>query len=640
MSCKCCEHNKQSCQKTHTSRFWQEPSWKRLLLAAFIGVLAWVLPAAYNVGVWLYVAAYLLCGGNVLVRSFQNLRKGQLFDENFLMTIATLGAFAIGDYPEAVCVMLFYQTGELLQDRAVDDSRRSIEGVLSLRPQTVQVQREGHISTVAPETVRIGEVLIVKPGERIALDGKVIGGTSQVDLSALTGEHQPVTVKPDDEVWAGTVVVDAPLSIKVQKIYQDSAIAKIVELTEHAAEKKSVTENFITRFSRIYTPIIVVAAVLVAFVPPIIWPSATLREWGYRALVFLVLSCPCAFVLSVPLGFFSGLGNLAKQGVLIKGSSYLEKLTRLATLAFDKTGTLTEGVFKVTEVRPQPGVDGRKLLDWAAQAELYSNHPIAKAVVHAADGAILNPDISLQQEFPGEGVVAGPIVAGSRHLLERLQIAVPIPPPAGTCVYVAYEQVFKGVILLGDQLKPTALQAIQQLQDGLVRQIVLLSGDTEGAVIKTAHELGITQGYGGLLPGEKVTRLEEIIASEPNGYFTGFVGDGINDAPVLARADVSIAMGGLGSEAAIEAADVVLMTDDPGKIVTAIRVAKHCLRVVKQNICLAFGIKIIVLALGVFGMATLWMAVFADVGVSLLAVVNSLRVLYYKTPRPKEITSL
>lgn len=628
MSCSCCQNKKDSCCGQNRSLLWQEPSGLRLLLAAFVTVTAWALPATYNTGIWLYVAAYLLCGGNVLVRAVSNLLKGDFFDENSLMTLATLGAFAIGDYPEAVAVMLFYQVGELVQDRAVDNSRRSIEQVLALRPQTVCVKRDTQLKIVDPETVQIGETLIVKPGERIALDGKVIDGTSQIDMSALTGEHRPILAKTGSEVWAGGVVIDGVISVIVQKNYQNSAIAKIVELTEQATEKKSVTEKFITRFARIYTPIVVMSAVLLALVPPLIFQAATFRDWGYRALVFLVLSCPCAFVLSVPLGFFCGLGNLAKHGVLVKGSTYLERLARLATLAFDKTGTLTEGVFEVTDVRPQPGVDARELLSWAAQAELYSNHPIGKALVRAADGTILNPDITSQQEVAGEGMIAGPVVVGSRHLLERLQINVPVPPPVETCVYVAYEQVFKGVILLGDKIKPEASDMIRQLQQGLVKQIVLLSGDAENAVIKTARELGVAQGYGGLLPGGKVAKLEEIIANEPAGYFTGFVGDGINDAPVLARADVSLAMGGLGSDAAIEAADVVLMTDELTKIATAIRVAKHCLRVVKQNIYLAFGIKIIVLALGLVGMATLWMAVFADVGVSVLAVTNSLRVFY------------
>lgn len=619
-----------SCGHGHCHEKAEKRIWARLLLAAalFVAGFLFRVPA---VRFALFAAAYLLCGAEILHHAGRNLLKGEVFDENFLMSVASLGAFVIGEYPEGVAVMLFYQIGETLQERAAGASRRNIVSLVDLRPAFARVAENGKETKTDPKKVSVGQEMIVLPGERIALDGVVVRGESGVDASALTGESRPVRARPGSAVWAGSVCMDGALTVRVEKEYKDSAAAKILELTEHAAQKKSTAEKFITRFARIYTPAVVGGAVLLAVLPPLILPDASLKTWVSRALVFLVASCPCALVLSVPLGFFGGIGGAAKNGVLIKGSSFLERLARIWTLAFDKTGTLTQGVFDVLSVTPVPGVTREEVLLLAARAERYSNHPAAKAVLRAAANPPEETVLSAK-EIAGEGMVAEgdntQILAGNARLMERYRIAAPAAD--GTRVYVAQNGIFKGTIELGDRLKPGAEEAVKNLRNGLVRRVVMLSGDAPGAVQKTAAALGIQEAFGGLLPGDKVARLEDFISQTPAGYATAFVGDGVNDAPVLARADLSVAMGAFGSDAAIEAADVVLMTDDPKQLVTAVRQARFTLKVIRQNVWFALVVKAVVLSAGALGYATLWEAVFADVGVSLLAVANSLRPLYFK----------
>ena len=610
----------------------EKNTWVRFGVAAVL-FAAGLLVGSSAAKLGLLGAAYLLCGYDVLLRAGRNLLKGRVFDENFLMAVASLGAFAIGEYPEGAAVMLFYQCGENLQERAAGNSRRSITKLLNLRPPFARVLENGSEIKKDPKQVQPGQEILVLPGEKIALDGVVVKGESGVDASALTGESRPVSARAGTAVWAGSVCVDGALTVRVEKLYEDSAVAKILELTEHASQKKSAAEKFITRFARLYTPVVVGGAVLLAVLPPLLISDASFKTWLYRALVFLVASCPCALVLSVPLGFFGGIGGAAKHGVLIKGSAFLERLARIWTLAFDKTGTLTQGVFEVLSVVPAPGVTREDLLRAASLAECCSNHPAAKAVLRAAEkeNCAAKSDFDIK-EIAGEGVLAEgknkQILAGNARLMARYHISV--PPARGTCVFVAENGVFKGVIELGDKPKPGAEEALKSLQNGLVHRVVMLSGDASSAVQKTAGELGISEAFGGLLPADKVSKLESFMEQTPAGYFTAFAGDGVNDAPVLARADLSVAMGALGSDAAIETADVVLMTDEPQKLVTAIRQARFTLKIIKQNIAFALVVKAAVLAAGALGYANLWEAVFADVGVSLLAVANALRPLYFK----------
>ena len=607
--------------------------WKKLVASAVLFAAALLVPGGLWIKLPLYILSYLLSGAEVLIKSARNIRAGEVFDENFLMALATFGAWAIGEYPEAAAVMLFYQTGELLQEYAAGKSRRSIVKLMDLRPEFARVVRQGKEAEVNPRTVSVGEITRVRPGERVPLDGVIVGGEGHLDASALTGETRPLTATNGQTVLAGCISIDGTLDIRTQKTYENSAVAKILELAENAANKKSKAEKFITRFARVYTPAVVLVAVLVAAVPPLVWADASFKTWFYRALIFLVISCPCALVLSVPLGFFGGIGGAAKNGILIKGGSYLERLAHIYTLAFDKTGTLTQGVFEVTSVVPAAGVSPEEVLRLAALAEQHSNHPIAKAVLKNARENILVPvkEISLT-ERAGEGVEAlcekTAILAGNKRLMERFNIAG-LQPGTGTCVYIAANGVYKGRIEVGDKPKPGAKDAVLELKKW-VKQLVILSGDAPEAVQQTAQELGISHAYGGLLPGGKVEKLESFIKSAPAGAVTAFAGDGINDAPVLARADLAIAMGALGSDAAIEAADVVLMTDELKKIAVGIRISRKTLLVVKQNIVFALTVKAAVLVLGVMGLANMWAAVFADVGVSLLAVCNSLRPLYFK----------
>ncbi len=622
MSCHC------QAETCHPSAVWKEWIW--LGVGLLLLLCAVLLPLPKILCFLLFIAAYLCCGVEVLLTSLHNVSKGEIFDENFLMTLATLGAFAIGEYPEGVSVMLFYQIGEKLQHYAAGTSRKKITALMDLRPTFARVVTHKTEYEIAPEQIHVGQVIRVRAGERIALDGIVAVGESQLDTSSLTGESRPLPVQPGQRVLAGSINLAGVLDIQVTKTYANSAVAQILELAEQAAHKKSTTEKFITRFARIYTPCVVGLAVAVAVLPPLLGLGSW-HDWIYKALIFLVISCPCALVLSVPLGFFGGIGGAAHHGILLKGGTYLELLTRIGTLCFDKTGTLTQGVFKVLKVVPHPGCTEQELVTWAAAAEAHSNHPIAKAIVKYAQqtpGAAQHV-----HEIAGEGISAQyegkALLVGNKSLLENAQITVS-QEGMGTCVYVAYDGKYCGHIELGDVLKPHTLQAVQTLQKGLVKKLALVSGDNESAVAKTAHETGITTYYGGLLPADKMRILENFMAKETTGHSTVFVGDGINDAPVLKRADVGIAMGAAGADAAMEAADVVLMGDDPLQLVHATQIARFTMRIIKQNIWFALGIKIVVLGLGVAGLANMWMAVFADVGVSLLAVLNSLRPLYYK----------
>lgn len=601
--------------------------WALLITAVILLVGGMFAPFGFW-GKWsLYVAAYLCCASEVIVTSLHNLRRAEVFDENFLMTLATLGAFALGEYPEGISVMLFYQIGEKLQQRAAGQARRKVTALLDLRPTFARCLENGREISCKPEQVAVGQLVRVRAGERLPLDGVIVAGAGLLDTSTLTGEARPVLVNPGKTVWAGSISIDTTLDIRTTKTYQNSAVAQILELTEHAAQQKSSTEKLITRFARIYTPVVVGLAICVATLPPLL-TGASWYTWGYRALVFLVISCPCALVLSVPLGFFGGIGGAARHGILVKGSSFLELLTRIGTLCLDKTGTLTQGVFVVEQVVPGPGITREALLQLAAIAELHSNHPIANAILKEA-GSTQSPGKDYR-EIAGEGTTCTYrdrlLVVGNERLLERAGIT-DLPAVCGTVVYVGYNGAYQGYLELGDPLKQTSKQTVQVLQNGFARQIALVSGDNPTAVQRTAQTLGITHYYGGLLPADKVKKIEDFIAQSPAHTSTVFVGDGMNDAPVLKRADVGIAMGG--TDAALEAADVVLMGYEPIHLVTGVQLARFTLRIIRQNIWFALGIKVLILGLGVAGLAHMWLAVFADVGVSLLAVLNSLRPLYY-----------
>lgn len=583
-----------------------------------------------------YGLSYLLLGWNVIFKAITNLAKGKIFDENFLMTVATAGALAIGEYPEAVAVMLFYTVGEFLQGLAVRRSKRSISELMDIRPDFANIMENGELVQAEPDSVKIGDIIIVKPGERIPLDGIVTQGESMLDTKALTGESAPRSAMPSDTVLSGCINLSGVLTIEVTKEYGESTAAKIIDLVENASSKKAPTENFITTFSKRYTPIVVGLAVLLAVLPPLLF-SGEWSDWIHRALVFLVISCPCALVLSIPLGFFGGIGGASRSGILVKGGNFLEALCNLDIVVFDKTGTLTKGVFEVASVTPADGYAKEKLLELAANAEAFSNHPIAlsirKAYEESKNGAIsASKDIlTSQKEHLGFGVsvVADGVcvLAGSDKLMEQEGIAFTESASVGTKVYVAVDGNYAGCIVISDESKPDSREAIDGLKELGVRKTVMLTGDNQQTAQAIAKELSIDEVFAQLLPDQKVEQLEALDAQKLPKRKLAFVGDGINDAPVLARADVGIAMGALGSDAAIEAADVVLMTDEPLKLITAVKIAKKTKHIVVQNIALALGIKGIILVLGALGISGMWEAVFADVGVSILAVFNALRAL-------------
>ncbi|HFX3846352.1 TPA: heavy metal translocating P-type ATPase [Enterococcus faecium] len=578
-----------------------------------------------------YLLIYLLIGYDVVKKAVMNIVKGKIFDENFLMSVATIGAMLIGEYPEAVAVMLFYQIGEYFQGLAVSHSRKSIRELMAIRPETAHVQTAEGLMTVNPEDVQIGQFVLVKPGERVPLDGTIIEGESLVDTSALTGESVPKSVYVGETVLSGFINKNKPFLVQVEKSYENSTISKLLELVENASSKKAPAENFITKFARYYTPVVVGLAVLLAVLPPLVVSGAAFSEWIYRALTFLVISCPCALVISVPLSFFGGIGGASKIGVLVKGSNYLELLAQTETVVFDKTGTLTKGDFSIQTIDTK--IDPKIFMQYVASAEQFSTHPIAQSVLEGYAGPLL-PTTNIQ-EFAGEGILAKVdgkrVLVGNHKLMERFEISFPSSQEIGTLLYLAIDQSYSGYLVIADTLKEDAVDALVQLKQAGVKNTVMLTGDSKKIADHIGKQVGVDKIYSELLPEDKVQRLEEIL--QRNNKKTAFVGDGINDAPVLARADVGIAMGGLGSDAAIEAADVVIMNDQPSKIAEAIHLAKKTLKIVKQNIVFAIGIKILVLALGAFGFASMGDAVFADVGVTVLAVLNAMRSLHVKNKR-------
>ena len=576
------------------------------------------------------IVSYVILGGDVVWQAVRNISKGRVFDEHFLMSVSTIGAFVIGEYPEAVAVMLFYQVGEFFQSLAVKRSRKSISDLMDIRPDSATVRRNGELITISPENVSIGEIIIVKPGEKIPLDGVVLDGDSMLDTRALTGESVPRSVHKGDEALSGCMNQTGVLMIKTTKAFGESTASKIIDLVENASSRKAPTENFITTFARYYTPVVVILAAFLAILPPIILGGGW-TEWIRRGFVFLVVSCPCALVISIPLTFFGGIGAASKRGVLVKGSNYLEALNNVSVIVFDKTGTLTKGVFNVTDILPANGFSKEQVLEYAAEAESFSNHPIAKSILAAYEKEIDQSVISDYKEISGYGisVMAGEkkVFAGNTKLMDTECIEYTTCEKAGTKVYLAVDGQYAGCILITDEVKPDSKKAISDLKHIGVEKTVMLTGDDEKIGKSVAEELQLDEYYAQLLPDQKVEKVELLDGKKRPGSKLAFVGDGINDAPVLARADVGIAMGGLGSDAAIEAADVVLMTDEPSKLVDAIEVAKATKQIVMQNIVIALGIKSVFLILGALGIAGMWEAVFGDVGVTIIAVLNAMRIL-------------
>jgi len=613
--------------------------WKKvaLLIAGsavyFIGILFEYILDIQGVGTFLlilFLTSYLLLGWEVLLRMVRNIAKGQIFDENFLMGIATVGAIAIGMFAEAVAVMLFYQIGEFFQELAVAKSKQRIGDLMDIRPDYANLQQDGELVKVAPETVQIGDVFVVKPGEKIPLDGIVLDGAAMLDTTALTGESVPRKATISDTVLSGCINQNGVLTIRATQTFGQSTVSKILDLVENAVDKKAPTETFITKFARYYTPVVVGLAALLAVIPPLLFGGAWM-EWISRALVFLVISCPCALVVSIPLGFFGGIGGASRKGILIKGGNYLEALANLDLVVFDKTGTLTEGVFKVTVMQAENGFSENELLQAAAHAELFSSHPIAVSIIKEYGKEIDRDSLGQYEEIPGHGVSVKwsdkTVLVGNGKLMDKMGIPYTESPLVGTKVYVAIGGIYAGYILIADKIKPDSFGLVDSLKALGVRKTVMLTGDTPQIAESIASELKLDEVHAGLLPQQKVEHVEQLSKQKLQKKTLAFVGDGLNDAPVLAMADVGVAMGGLGSDAAIEAADVVLMTDEPAKLVEAIEVARFTKRIVWQNIVLALGVKLVFLLLAAFGVSGLWEAVFADVGVSLIAVFNAMRVM-------------
>lgn len=611
-----------------TKRLW------RIIIGA--AVLATAVLLSLNnewLQIALFIISYIIVGGDVVKRAVKNIFKGQVFDENFLMSIATIGAFFIGEYPEGVAVMLFYQVGELFQSYAVGKSRKSIASLMDIRPDYANVKKGDELVKVDPDEVQIGDIIVIKAGEKIPLDGKVIEGSSMIDTSALTGESVPREVEVGSDILSGCININGVITAEVTKEFEESTVSKILDLVENASSKKSNSEQFITKFARYYTPVVVIIAVFLAIIPPLIIDGATFSDWIYRALAFLVVSCPCALVISIPLSFFGGIGGASKKGVLVKGSNYLEALAETEIVVFDKTGTLTKGVFNVQEIHPE-GVSKEELLELTAHAESYSNHPISLSLKRAYSKEIDNGRISDVEEISGHGVIATvdgkKVMAGNIKLMKMMDIPYFKGELIGTIVHVAVNNKYIGYIVIADEVKEDSAQAIKELKAANIKQTVMLTGDNKSIGSKVAKELGLDKVYAELLPADKVEKLEELFSQKSKKGKLAFVGDGINDAPVLARADIGIAMGGLGSDAAIEAADVVIMTDEPSKIATTMKISKKTLKIAHQNIVFAIGIKIIVLILSAFGITTMWAAIFADVGVTIIAVLNAFRALNVK----------
>lgn len=603
----------------------------RLTTGAALMAFAMLMPLGEGWELALFLLAYLTVGGDILLQAVKNIFRGRVFDEYFLMSAATVGAFAIGEYPEGVAVMLFYQVGELFQSLAVNRSRKSITSLLNIRPDYANLKTDSGTQRVNPESVAVSSLILVRPGEKVPLDGRIVEGSSMVDTSALTGESVPRTVKAGDEVLGGFINKNGILTVEVMRTFGESSVAKILELVENAAGRKAPTETFINKFARAYTPVVVITALLLAVVPPLIVPGAVFSDWIYRALIFLVISCPCALVVSIPLGFFGGIGAASKQGILIKGGNYLEALNHVQVVVFDKTGTLTEGSFKVTEIYPANGFSQEELLETAAYAELHSGHPIADSIREAYGGELDESKLNDYEEMPGYGVRAKwngmTVLAGNVKLMISENVSFDEENIFGTVVHIAIDGRYAGKIVIADEIKADSAEAIRGLKALGIRRTVMLTGDAKSVGEEVGRRLGIDEVHAGLLPEDKVEQIEKLDRAKSAKEKILFVGDGINDTPVLARADIGVAMGGLGSDAAIEAADVVIMTDEPSKLVTAIGIAKRTRRIVWQNIVFALGVKAVFLILGAFGIATMWEAVFSDVGVTLIAVLNAMRVL-------------
>ena len=608
---------------------------KERLWRIIAGAAVWIAAALIDrdmkwVRLALFLISYGIVGWDIIAKAVRNILRGNVFDENFLMSLATVGAFLIGEYPEGVAVMLFYQVGGLFQDYAVDKSRKSIADLMDIRPDYANVRKGDELVRMEPDEVQMGDVIVIKPGERIPLDGNVIEGNSMIDTSALTGESVPREADAGSEILSGCINLSGVITAEVTREYGESTVSKILDLVENASSKKSRSEQFITRFARYYTPVVVILAVFLAVLPPLVLGWSVFGDWLYRALSFLVVSCPCALVISIPLSFFGGIGGASRKGILIKGGNYLEALAQTEIIVFDKTGTLTKGVFHVQEIHPE-SVSKEELLELAAYAESYSNHPISLSLKQAYGKEIDNTRISDVEEISGHGVRAAvdgkKVLAGNRKLMEMTGIPYFDGELTGTVVHVAVDQSYAGYIRIADEVKEDSARAIKELKAAHIKRTDMLTGDNAKISSKVAEELGLDEVYSELLPGGKVEKMEELFTRKSAKGKLAFVGDGINDAPVLARADIGIAMGGLGSDAAIEAADVVIMTDEPSKIATAIRISRKTLKIAYQNIIFAIGIKILVLALSAFGITTMWAAIFADVGVTVIAVLNSLRAL-------------
>lgn len=616
----------------------------RIILAAMLLVSLAFVPVTGPLRLALYLIPYLLVGYDILLKAAKGIRNGRVFDENFLMTVATLGAIAIalyddtGEYTEAVAVMLFYQIGEWFQAYAVGKSRKNISDLMDIRPDYANIERSGKIEQVAPESVEVGTVIVVQPGEKVPIDGIVIRGETSLNTSALTGESLPKHVAPGENVTSGCINLTGVIYVRTTRLFGDSTVSQILELVENASSRKSQSEAFITRFARIYTPIVFFSALALALVPPLVrlfamGADAQWDDWIYRALVFLVISCPCALVISIPLSFFAGIGGASKEGILVKGSNYLEALSQTSTLVMDKTGTLTQGVFEVTAVHHNT-LDENRLLELAALAESASSHPISKSLQKAYGKAIDRSRVTNIRELAGKGVVASvdeqEVAVGNEKLMTELGIEFIACRSIGTIVHIAVNGNYCGHIVIADQLKPNAIKAIDAVRKAGVNKVVMLTGDRKSVAQAVASQLGIDEVRYELMPSDKVSAVEDLLARRTGSGKLAFVGDGINDAPVLSRADIGIAMGAMGSDAAIEAADIVLMDDDPLKIAKGIKISRKCLRIVKENIWLAIGIKVVCLLLGAVGLANMWMAIFADVGVMILAILNAIRALFVK----------
>lgn len=611
---------------------------KKELIKIIIALILFVVAMAVDfqndwINNGIFIVSYLIVGFEILIKAVKNIFRGKVFDENFLMSVATLGAFAIGEFPEAVAVMLFYQVGELFQDYAVDKSRKSIASLMDIRPDYANLFEDGKEKKVSPEEVKIGDTIVIKPGEKVPLDGVVTEGKTTLDTKALTGESVPRDAGKGDTVFSGCINLSGTIKMEVTKEFGESTVSRILDLVENASSKKAKSENFITKFAAYYTPIVVLIAVVLAIVPPLIVEGASFQDWLYRALSFLVVSCPCALVISIPLSFFGGIGGASKMGVLVKGSNYLEALSNAEIMAFDKTGTITEGVFEVQNIEPV-GIGKEELLKIAAYAEHFSNHPISKSIKKAYNNTIDEKEIIDSQEISGKGIETKignqDVLAGNEKLMNEKGIEFEKCTHIGSVVYVAIDGKYVGHIVIADKIKEDAKRTIEELKKNNIKQTVMLTGDRKNIGEAVAKEVGIDKVYTELLPDGKVEKVEELLKTCSEKGKLAFVGDGINDAPVLAMADIGIAMGGLGADSAIEAADIVIMTDQPSKIISAMKLSKKTMRIVRENIVFAIGVKVLVLVLTALGLSSMWQAVFADVGVSVIAILNALRALRVK----------